>query len=315
MRSPVPLMVRSEFSFLNGASRLEELVKVAAQLGYDTLALTDVDHLCGVPEFLGLCKRHGVRPILGLELTLNTGRVIALAKSRKGFASLCRLVTESHLENERRQPMLQEDRLLDDADDLILIAGGNDAPFASWVYQQRIDRAEARLRGMQNRLGADFFVRIERTLQPMQQEFNARLTSLCSDLRIPVVACNSVHYARPNQYRIFDLLSCIRNLIKLDDPHPERPINGFGYLQSPIAFTRLFADMPQALEMTHSIADRCENYSLNDELYRPRFGSISEDASIRELYKLTEAGARRKYGSINDELDKRIKYELSVITD
>ncbi|MCB9367514.1 MAG: DNA polymerase III subunit alpha [Calditrichaeota bacterium] len=315
MRPPVPLMVRSEFSFLNGASRLEELVKVAAQLGYDTLALTDVDHLCGVPEFLGLCKRHGVRPILGVELTLNTGRIIALAKSRKGFASLCRLLTQSHLENERRQPKLHEGRLLDDAEDMILIAGGNDAPLVSWVYQRRMEKAEAWLRGVRDRLSADFFVRIERTFQPMQQEFNAHLTALCSDLNIPVVACNPVHYARPDQYRIFDLLSCIRNLIKLDDPHPERPINGFGYLQSPTAFTRLFEDMPQALEMTHVIADRCEDYSLNDEAYRPRFGSISEDASIRKLCQLAEAGARRKYGTIDDELDKRIKYELSVITD
>lgn len=315
MRPPVPLMVRSEFSFLNGASRLEELVKVAAQLGNDTLALTDVDHLCGVPEFLGLCKRHGVRPILGVELTLNTGRIIALAKSRKGFASLCRLLTESHLENERRQPMLQEDRLLDYAEDLILIAGGNDASFASWVYQRRMEKAEAWIRGMQERLGADFFVRVERTFQPMQREFNARLASLCSELNIPVVACNPVHYARPDQYRIFDSLSCIRNLIKLDDPHPERPINGFGYLQSPVMLEKLFADMPHALEMTRSIAERCEEYSLNDEMYRPRFGNISEDDSIRTLYQLTEAGAKRKYGSINDDLDKRIKYELSVITD
>lgn len=315
MKVPVPLMVRSEFSFLNGASRLEELVKVAAQLGYDTLALTDLDHLCGVPEFLGLCKRHRVRPILGAELTLNSGRIIALAKSRRGFASLCRLLTESHLENERRQPMLQVGRLLDDAEDLIVITGGNDAPFASWVYQRRMEKAEAWLRGMRERLGADFYVRIERTFQPMLQEFNARLVSLCSGLNIPVVACNPVHFAHPDQYRIFDLLSCIRNLIKLDDPHPERPINGFGYLQSPTAFTRLFEDMPLALEMTHSIAGRCEDYSLNDEMYRPQFGSVSEDASIRTLYQLTEAGARRKYGSISEELDKRIKYELSVITE
>ncbi|NUO18963.1 DNA polymerase III subunit alpha [bacterium] len=315
MRPPVPLMVRSEYSFLNGASRLEELVKVAAQLGYDTLALTDVDHLCGVPEFLGLCKRHGVRPILGVELTLSTGRIIALAKSCKGFASLCRLLTESHTENERRQPMLREEQLLDHAEDLILIAGGNDAPFASWVFQRRMDKAEAWLRRMQKRQGADFFVRVERTFQPMQQEFNARLVSICSDLQIPIVACNPVHFAHPDQYRIFDLLSCIRNLIKLDDPHPERPINGFGYLHSPAAFTKLFEDMPQALEMTHNVADRCEDYSLNDEMYRPRFGCESDDSSIREFYKLTEAGARRKYGGIGSELDKRIKYELRVITD
>lgn len=81
----VHLHVHSKYSFLDGASRVEALVRCAAEAGATALALTDHDNLCGAPEFMRFCRRHGIKPILGAELTLDGGRVIVLAKNRRGF--------------------------------------------------------------------------------------------------------------------------------------------------------------------------------------------------------------------------------------
>jgi error-prone DNA polymerase len=313
MRPHVPLFVRSEFSFLNGASRLEELVKVAAKLGYDTLALTDRDNLCGVPEFLGLCERQGIKPLLGAELTLETGRIIAFAKTRKGFSCLCKLLSKAHLDNERRQPCLPEQALRGQAEDLILLAGGDNAPFAKWIHERRNEKASHWLKEMYQRFGPDFCVRIERTLVPLQGEFNAKLIAICKELGIPVVAVNSVHYARPDQFRIFDLLSCVRTLTKLDEPHPERALNEFGFLQSPESLTKLFSDIPEALQRSCEIADRCVPYSLRDKCFQPRFPDVTKEQATPLLRELAFAGANRKYSNIEEGLRTRLDYELNVI--
>src|SRR3989339_537162 len=93
----VHLHVNSEFSFLDGASHVEALVRCAAEDGQKALAITDHDNLCGAPEFMKPCKEHDIKPIFGVELTLDTGSVVALAKNREGYASLCILLTHSHL--------------------------------------------------------------------------------------------------------------------------------------------------------------------------------------------------------------------------
>ncbi|MCC7173497.1 MAG: DNA polymerase III subunit alpha, partial [Planctomycetes bacterium] len=315
MKAHVPLLVRSEFSFLNGASRLEELVKRATELGYEAMALTDLDHLCGVPEYLGLCDRYQIKPLLGTELTLESGRIVALARTRRGYSCLCKLLTQSHLENERRQPSLPESQLHEHAEDLILIAGGDQAPFAKWIYERKLERARDWLSRQRGRFGSDFRVRIERTFAPLQAEFNSHLCTLCKNLDIPIVAGNPMCYARPEQYRVFDVLCCIRNLITVDEPHPERAVNDRGYLASPESVASLFADMPEALCVTRDIADRCELFSLRDSSARPRFPDVPLEQTNRHLCELTYLGAHRKYGTVSNDLKFRLDYELQVIAD
>ncbi len=313
MITPVPLLVRSEFSFLNGAARLDEIVRVAAKLGYHTLALTDRDNFCGVPEFLGLCARHGVRPILGVELTIDSGRIVALARTRRGFACLCNLLSQAHLDHERRQPELAERVLCEQAEDIVLIAGGFDAPFAKFLLARQIEKAAAWMARMRARFGDDFYVRIERTQLPLQDEFNMRAAAACAESGVKIVAANPVHYAQPEQFRIFDLMCCIRNRIRLDDAHPERPINAFGYLQSPDSLRKQFIKWPEALAATAEIAERCVNFDLKDLRYRPRYAEVADDESLTRMRALALTGAQRKYRDVTRELRERIDYELSVI--
>jgi len=308
----VHLHVHSEYSFLDGASHTEALVRCAAEAGATALALTDRDNLCGAPEFVALCRRCGIQPILGAELTLDSGRIIALAKNRRGFSSLCRLLTEAHLSHERGEPCLSEEQLLESGEGLIVLSGGACSPLAGFVRRKKEDEARAWLQRFRARFGSDFYVEIQRTLEPTQDRLNRALQSLAAEQNVPPVATNNVHYVHPEQAPAQDVLCCIRHLIGLDDAHAERKINAELHLKTAGQMQALFADLPEALRNTERIAERCEEYEIAEERFRPRFASDRDEAA-RTLRDLTMKGANARYGNLSPALRARLDYELTII--
>lgn len=321
MRNPsskqpfVHLHVHSEFSFVDGASHVEALVGCAAEDGQRALALTDHDNLCGAPEFLGLCRQHSIKPIFGVELTLDTGHVTVLAKNRTGFASICKLLTRAHLDHERNHPVLQESMLLAEGKELIVLSGCSSGPLARLVRSRKFDQARDWVRIYRERFGEDFFIEIQRTLEPMQERLNERLIRLSYELGVPLVATNNVHYVKREQSRVQDLLTCVRHLIPLDEPHEDRKINAHLYLKSASEMNMLFADLSDAVRNTVEIADRCEAYEISEPRFQPRFIGQHDTSASQNLRDLTIAGANRRYACIKPALKARIDYELSVIAE
>ncbi len=309
----VHLHVHSEFSFLDGASTLERLVRCAAEDGARALALTDHDNLCGAPEFVHLCQTAGLKPILGAELTLSTGHVTVLARTRKGFSSLCRLLTWAHLENERGKPILDEAKLLSYGEDLIVLSGCARSPLAELLRRKRFEQARAWVLAYRSRFGDNFFIELQRTLEPKSQ--NSHLISLAKDLRIPLIATNNVHYTRVELAEAQDILCCIRHLIRVDEPHEDRKINGELFLKSRQEMAELFADLPEAIENTWEIAARCEDYDISEPRFLPRFAFAGREAAGRQLCSLSFAGAKERYGEITPELKARLDHELAIIID
>jgi error-prone DNA polymerase len=317
----VHLHTHSEFSFLDGASHVEPLVRSAAEHGQAALALTDHDNLCGAPEFLHTCRTYGLKPIFGSELTLDTGHVTVLAKNRTGYSSLCRLLTRAHLDNERGKPMLRgwlaeqpdDSSILHPFEGLILLSGCRKSPLASFLLRRRFPEARAWAIAGKSQFGADFFIEIQRTLEPQQRQLNYHLIRLARDLDIPLVATNNVHYVQPEQFRAQDLLTCIRHLIPVDEPHEDRQINNQLFLKSSSEMAELFRDLPDALLNTLAIADRCETYEISEPRFQPRFHADCDPAA--ELHRRTFAGAAARYGELSLPLRARIEYELRVIGD
>lgn len=308
----VHLHVHSEFSFLDGAVPLEALVRAAAERGLRALALTDHDHLCGAPEFLKHCQSLGLKPIFGVELTLDTGHITLLAKNRAGYSSLCRLLTTAHLLQERKHPRLAEATLLAEGRELIVLSGCERGPLATLLRGKRFAEARAWAERFRDVFGEDFFIEVQRTLEPGQRDLNQRLTQLVREMSLPVVATNNVHYITKEQGRTQDLLTCIRHLIPLDEPHAERKINRELFLKSGAEMAALFADLPAALTNTARIAERCETYELRDGRFSPRFFDDPVETN-RTLRALTYAGAEHRYGGLSPALRARIDYELRVI--
>lgn len=309
----VHLHVHSGFSFLDGASHVEALVRRAAELGFAALALTDHNNLCGAPEFLKQCRAADIKPIFGAELTLDTGQVVALARNRLGYSSLCKLLTHSHLDNERGKPVLPQSMLLENGEGLIILSGYDHSPLVRWMLNRRYDKAREWVQIFQQRFGADFLIEIVRSLEPLQEPLNRRLIALAHELDIPLIASGNVHYAMPEQSQLHDVLTCIRHLLPLDEPHEDRKVNGELYLKSAAEMNQIFADLPAAIQNTGEIAGRCDDYSIFETRFLPRFIGGNGASSPRQLRSLTYTGAAKRYGDLTMALRARLDYELSVI--
>lgn len=313
-QSFVHLHVHSEFSFLDGASHVEALVHCAAENGQKALALTDHDNLCGAPSFAQTCKAAGIKPILGVEFTLNTGRVVVLAKNRNGYSALCRLLTEAHLNNERSHPSLHESDLLENGNDLILLSGYSQSPLLSFLRAKHFEDARQWAIRFRERFGKDFFIEVQRTFEPQQKRLNHYLLRLAKELDILPVATNSVHYEQRKQAAAQDLLCCVKHLITVDEPNEERKINGELFLKSTEEMHELFSDAPDALYNTVAITERCEEYEISEPRFMPRFIMRTDCSPSQTLRDFTHVGAMRRYGTVSTELKTRLDYELTVIS-
>jgi error-prone DNA polymerase len=309
----VHLHVHSEFSFLDGATPVAALVQRAAELQMPALALTDHDNLCGAPEFHVQCRKHGLRPIFGAELTLDSGHITVLAKNRRSFSSLCRLLTHSHLSRERGSPSLSEEEFLESEADWIVLSGCQQSPLIRLLAQKRYDQARHWAARFRERFSADFYVELMRTLEAGQKQLSQRLIALARELAIPLVATNNVHYLESEQAQTQDLLTCIRHLITVDEPHSERKINRELRLKPAAEMRQLFGDVPEAIHNTLRIAEACEDYEISEPRFQPRFVNGHDIAAAERLRALTYQGAQHRYTSILSNLRQRIEYELRII--
>ena len=308
----VHLHVNSEFSFLKGASHVEDLVKTVAANGQRAFAITDMNTLSGVPEFYMRCRKHGIKPILGAELTSEEGNIVVLAKNHRGFASLCKLITHAHMSNARNEPKLSQSYLFETAEDIVFLTGGETGPLANMLRQRDQQRAIEWTRRFKQKLGDDFYIELQRTLEPGQRDLNRSLLQLAKQENVPVVATNGVLYSTTTLAHIQDVLICIQHLITVDTPHKDRQISDQHHLKSSDEMNELFSDIPEAIGNTLHIADKCEEYELGGEEFVPRLSGTPFEKAC-QLRELTFNGAHKHYSSLPDALIARIQYELGII--
>lgn len=309
----VHLHTHSEFSYLDGAATVEALVRCAALDGQRALAITDHDNLSAAPSLQGLCQKFGIKSIYGAELTLDTGHVTVLARNRTGFATLCRLLTRAHLDQERGKPRVSEALLWEDPDGLILLSGCARSPLATLLRARHDDNARAWALRFRERCAPHFYIEVQRSYEPYQEQLNRRLIALARELNIPIVATHNVHYAHPGLGRTQDLLTCIRLLIRVDEPHAERKLNAELYFMTSAQMQERFRDLPEAITSTARIAEQCDEYELREPRFSPRFSEALREDPARTLRDLTYIGAARRYGYISPFLAERLEYELRVI--
>src|SRR6266480_4254173 len=207
----VELHCHSAYSFLDGASHPEELALAAAELGYDALALTDHDGVCGSLEFAYAAKAVGVRPITGTEVTLRGGsHVTLLVESPQGYANLCRLLTAAHAhtrlpgrESELLEPALDPELLAELNDGLVCLSG-----CARHGLAVRDPNAAARLAGVFGR--ERFYVELQRPYERGDAHRNVALRNLAETLGVETVVTGDVHAHRPARAILQDALVAIR---------------------------------------------------------------------------------------------------------
>ena len=282
----------------------------AAELGYPALALTDHDGVYGSLEFAHAARALGLRAITGAEVTLNGGaHVTLLVESQRGYANLCRLLTESHA-RERLQPALELARLEERNEGLVCLSG-----CARQGLALRDPNAAARLARAFGR--ERFYVELQRPFLRGDARRNAALRELARDLGVRTVATGDVHAHHPRRTRLQDALVAIRLKTSLDGCEPERRGNDEFALQSPAAMAERFSDDPAAVTATLELAERL-TFDLTEELgYRyPDFSDGSEpaDAQLARLCRHAFEG-RYRHSPQRAQARGRLDEELSLIAD
>ncbi len=314
----VELHCHSAYSFLDGASQPEELALRAAELGYEALALTDHDGVCGSLEFAQAAKAFGVRPITGAELTLEGGaHVTVLVESTRGYSNLCRLITAAHAET---RPKVTE--LLPPALDLELLAELNDglvclSGCARHGLGVRDPNAAARLA---KAFGPErFYVELQRPYERGDARRNARLRDLADAIGVKTVVTGDVHAHRHERAILQDALVAIRNCTALEGCEVERRGNWECILRAPDELSERFPDDRNAVERTREISERLE-FDLTEELgYRyPDFSDRADPADV-QLRRVCEQVFTTRYGPSNKLLQgrarRRLEEELVLIAD
>lgn len=287
------------YSFLEGASRPEELAMRAARLGYRALAITDHDGLYGAMEFAQVCADLDIQPIVGVELALRHGLYAAdvemvhltlLAENSRGYANLCRLITEAHRSSVGSPPSLSHrgERVdapshssphrgkgvergvkLDPAflvghtEGIIALSGCRQGEVARLVDEGRSDEADEAARRLADLFGPDnTFIELQQNLVRGDTRRIARLVELARRLGLRVVATGNVHYHDRSRHRLQDAMVAIRHRTTLEASHRIRRPNSEFFLRSPQEMAALFVDHPEAIASTALIAERCKDFNL-----------------------------------------------------
>lgn len=310
----VHLHVHSPFSFLDGAGELERLVEKAAELEMPALALTDHNNVCGAVRFAAAARKYGINPIQGVELGLWDGsHLTLLASGPRGYASLCRLLTRAHLSSPREAPCGHDEDLAD-LEEVFVLSGCRRGRIPGLLLKGRYRQAEDEARRWRDLFGRErFFLELQNGLLPGDSHLNRRLAALGASLKLELVASNNVHYVEHEDYYLHDILCCIRNLNTLQEPSPERPLNGEQYLKSGEEMARVLAAYPRARTNTLRLAAACESPFRARSTHFPRFAVPAGESAAGFLRRLVAEGARRRYSEPGRSVIERLQYELSII--
>ena len=310
------LHCHSNYSFHEGASSISELLARAKILDYPALALTDHDNLCGALEFARMATNLGIQPITGAEVTLVDGsHLTLLAETRKGYSNLCRLITCSRIDGDRRDPQLDHKYLPSHAEGLVLLTGCRKGRVPSLVAAERWREAEAEVRNYLEWFGTgNVFVELQQNLVYGDTQRNRHMLQLARKLDIGVVATNNVHYHIPERHRLQDILVAIHHNKTLEESHQERRPNANFYLKSPAEMALLFEGIPEALQNSVRIAERC-TFDLTRNLgYEfPDYPVPDGHTPQSYLENLCYEAAIRRYGAITPQVQERLNEEFRLI--
>ncbi|MCY4372416.1 MAG: error-prone DNA polymerase [Spirochaetaceae bacterium] len=320
----VPLWCKSNFTFLEGASHPEELVRRCRQLGVTALVLADRDGVHGVVRAhveTAAGQAAGTRTprlIVGSQITVAgdpddpaapTAALLLLAQSRAGYANLCRLISTGRLRCAKGECRVGWQEVAERAGGLIALWEGRDLLAAE---DEDLWRRRAAL--LKEAFRCRLYGLVTRHRLPDDQRIERRLTSLCRGLALPLAAATEVLYHHRGRRPLQDVVTCIRHRTTLNGAGTLLRANGEHDLKSPRAFARLFADRPELVAATCEIADRCP-FSLADLRYRyPSERLPAGHTSAEWLRSLTFSGARARYGGeVPAEVAAQLDTELAVI--
>lgn len=331
----VHLHVHTQYSMLDGAVRIKDLMRQAVAYGMPAVAMTDHGNLFGAVEFYQAAQKAGVKPIIGCEVYLapgsmrekNTGgggkagdnysHLTLLCKDEAGYKNLVKLVSAAYLEGYYYKPRIDKDLLAQHAQGLIGLSGCLKGEVNGYLLADKEARARESVAEFRDIFApGDFYLELHDHGMEAQTKCNCGLCRFAKEFSLPLVAANDVHFLQRDHHEAHDVMLCIGTGAMVHDEKRMRYAPEL-YFKSPDEMAALFAEVPEALSNTLRIAEKC---NLTLEFGKPKYPQYQPpEGQTREEYlrELCEAGLRQRYGEralADADLARRLDYELSVIT-
>lgn len=319
------LHCHTEYSLLDGAAKVKNLLSACKTLGMKSLAITDHGNMFGVPHFVAEAKAQQIKPIVGCEFYLAEDRLnfkdktryhqLLLAKNKVGYQNMIKLSSLAFTEGYYYKPRIDKALLSQYKEGLIATTGCLNGPVPKAIINYGEDVAEKLFVSWLELFGDDYYIELQRHDIEEQDICNGVLLKWSKKYNVPAIATNDVHYIWKQDHVAQDVLLCLQTGKDYRDPHRMRFKNNQFFLKSPEDMAAAFVDVPQALANTLAVEEKIEVLNLERDILLPTYSIPSEfqDANAY-LYHLAFQGAKAKFGTLSPQIEEQLQRELDVIS-
>ncbi|ELZ1260451.1 DNA polymerase III subunit alpha [Vibrio fluvialis] len=326
----IHLRIHSDFSMVDGLSKVPPLVKKVAAMGMPAMALTDFTNLCGLVKFYGTAHGCGIKPIVGADFSVRSDefgdeltRITVLAKDNVGYKNLTLLISDAYLRGHvQHQPVIDKEWLLKYAEGLIILSGGKNGEIGRALLKGNQALVEKCVEFYQTHFADNFYLELVRTGRADEESYLHFALELAEQAELPVVATNDVVFIDPDQFDAHEIRVAIHDGFTLEDPRRPKNYSPQQYLRSEEEMCELFADIPEALENSVEIAKRCNVTVRLGEYFLPAFPTEGM-AETEYLVKKSREGLEDRLEFLFPDpavrterrpaYDERLEIELQVI--
>ena len=325
----VHLHLHTEYSLLDGACRIGQLMDRVKELGQDAVAITDHGVMYGCIDFYKAAKAAGVKPIIGCEVYATRRRIedrihgvdndpyhlVLLCKDRKGYENLCLLVSKSFTDGFYGKPRVDLDMLREHKEGLIATSACLAGGVAQYLLQEEYEAAKEYALKLADIFGEDhFYLELQDHGIPEQTPVNQGIMRIARETGLPLIVSNDAHYLRKEDAAIQDVMLCIQTGKTVDDPNRMKFQTEEFYVKSEAEMRELFPNCPEAFENTVKIAERCNLEFTFNEYHLPSF-PVPEGFTNEEYFRhLCMNGFKERYPDQPEEYLERLEYEIGVIS-
>ena len=327
----IHLRLHTEYSLLEGAIKVKKLPSLCRDMSMPAVAVTDTNNLFAALEFSVGASGAGIQPILGCQVDVSydekaptdTTRAIAplvlLAQSEAGYENLLKLNSCLYVDKAGQLPQVTLEELASYSKDVICLTGGANGPLGKLVQNGQMPAAEALLKRLMQSFPNRLYIELQRHpgeagLPHEEQITEPAFLRFAYDMDLPLVATNDVYFPKSDMFEAHDALICIAEGAYVDQQEPRRQLTAQHYLKTPEEMVTLFADLPEAIENTVEIAQRCAFQAYRRDPILPKFA----DDEVEELRRQAKQGLKDRLAIIPlaasvEEYEKRLDFELGII--
>lgn len=324
----VHLHVHTEYSLLDGACRIGQLVKRASELGQNAVAITDHGVMYGVIDFYRAAKAAGIKPIIGCEVYVaprtmadkvhgmdsEAQHLVLLCENETGYRNLSYMVSKAFLDGFYIKPRVDLELLRQHSEGLIALSACLAGGIPRRLRMGDYEGAKAYALELSEIFGeGNFYLELQDHGIPEQQEVNRGILRLSQDTKLPLVATNDAHYLTREDSYIQDVLMCIQMGKTVDDANRMRFETQEFYIKSEDEMRSLFPNQPEAIENTQRIADRCNVEFEFNHYHLPEYKAPDGSDSLTYFHRLCNEGFAERYPDAPEEYRKRLEYEMGVV--